>query len=218
MNNLDLSKLRFRIGDTVLYQGFECKFWRITFMKCVLDILLMCMIFANVHTMVLDIPLTKMATALIRNAIHAYMWQTVGLNQLISKSMETKEDHPLIKGLKEYLSKTSPEQFEKDWSEIQKRFGRFDGTSEEYEEYMRGCFDMIDIPTSAILENSLFPEYVKDKISFIGKEIIFFLNKQYIDAILLGFSVDNEDYYYRVDVNGAIGYIPLSIVVELKIK
>ena len=25
MNNLDLSKLRFRIGDTVLYQGFECK-------------------------------------------------------------------------------------------------------------------------------------------------------------------------------------------------
>ena len=25
MNNLDLSKLRFRIGDTVLYQGFVCK-------------------------------------------------------------------------------------------------------------------------------------------------------------------------------------------------
>ena len=25
MNNLDLSKLRFRIGDTVLYKGFECK-------------------------------------------------------------------------------------------------------------------------------------------------------------------------------------------------
>lgn len=25
MNKLDLSKLRFRIGDTVLYQGFECK-------------------------------------------------------------------------------------------------------------------------------------------------------------------------------------------------
>ena len=25
MNNLDLSKLRFRIGDSVLYQGFECK-------------------------------------------------------------------------------------------------------------------------------------------------------------------------------------------------
>ena len=25
MNNLDLSKLRFRIGDTVLYCGFECK-------------------------------------------------------------------------------------------------------------------------------------------------------------------------------------------------
>lgn len=25
MNNLDLSKLRFRIGDTVLYQGFECR-------------------------------------------------------------------------------------------------------------------------------------------------------------------------------------------------
>ena len=132
--------------------------------------------------------------------------------------METKEDHPLIKGLKEYLSKTSPEKFEKDWSEIQKRFGRFDGTLEEYEEYMRGCFDMIDIPTSAILENSLFPKYVKDKVSFIGKEIIFFLNKQYNNAKLLGFSVDNEDYYYRIDVNGAIGYIPLSIIIELKIK
>ena len=129
-----------------------------------------------------------------------------------------KEDHPLIKGLKEYLSKTSPEKFEKDWSEIQKRFGRFDGTLEEYEEYMRGCFDMIDIPTSYILENSLFPEYVKGKIPLIGKEITFFLNKQYNNAILLGFSVDNEDYYYRVDVNGAIGYIPLSIVVELKIE
>lgn len=25
MNNLDLSKLRFRIGDSVLYQGFKCK-------------------------------------------------------------------------------------------------------------------------------------------------------------------------------------------------
>ena len=25
MGNLDLSNLRFRIGDTVLYQGFECK-------------------------------------------------------------------------------------------------------------------------------------------------------------------------------------------------
>ena len=25
MNNLDLSKLRFRIGDTVLYHGLECK-------------------------------------------------------------------------------------------------------------------------------------------------------------------------------------------------
>ena len=25
MNKLDLSKLIFRIGDTVLYQGFECK-------------------------------------------------------------------------------------------------------------------------------------------------------------------------------------------------
>ena len=25
MNNLDFRKLRFRIGDTVLYQGFECK-------------------------------------------------------------------------------------------------------------------------------------------------------------------------------------------------
>ena len=25
MNNLDLIKVRFRIGDTVLYQGFECK-------------------------------------------------------------------------------------------------------------------------------------------------------------------------------------------------
>ena len=25
MNNLDLSKLRFRIGDAVLYQGFECR-------------------------------------------------------------------------------------------------------------------------------------------------------------------------------------------------
>ena len=25
MNELDLSKLRFRIGDTVLYKGFECK-------------------------------------------------------------------------------------------------------------------------------------------------------------------------------------------------
>ena len=25
MNKLDLSKLRFRIGDTVLYRGFECK-------------------------------------------------------------------------------------------------------------------------------------------------------------------------------------------------
>ena len=25
MNKLDLSKLRFRIGDTVLYHGFECK-------------------------------------------------------------------------------------------------------------------------------------------------------------------------------------------------
>ena len=25
MNNLDLSKLRFRIGDTVLYQGLKCK-------------------------------------------------------------------------------------------------------------------------------------------------------------------------------------------------
>lgn len=24
MNNLDLNKYRFRIGDTVLYQGFEC--------------------------------------------------------------------------------------------------------------------------------------------------------------------------------------------------
>ena len=132
--------------------------------------------------------------------------------------METKEDYPLIKGLKEYLSKTSPEQFEKDWAETQKRVGRFDGTSEEYEEYMRGCFDMIDIPTSAILENSLFPEYVKDKVYFIGKEIIFFLNKQYNNAKLLGFSVDNEDYYYRIDVNGVIGYIPLSIVVELKIK
>lgn len=132
--------------------------------------------------------------------------------------METKEDHPLIKGLKEYLSKTSPEQFEKDWAEIQKRVGRFDGTSEEYEEYMRGCFDMIDIPNSAILENSLFPEYVKDKISFIGKEIIFFLNKQYNNATLLGFSVDNEDYYYRIDINGVVGYIPLSIIIELKIK
>ena len=132
--------------------------------------------------------------------------------------MKNKEDHPLIKGLKEYLSKTSPEQFEKDWAEIQKRFGRFDGTLEEYEEYMRGCFDMIDIPNSYILENSLFPKYVKDKVPFIGKEIIFFLNKQYNNAKLIGFSVDNEDYYYRVDVNGAIGYIPLSIVVELKIK
>ena len=132
--------------------------------------------------------------------------------------METKEDHPLIKGLKEYLSKTSPEKFEKDWSEIQKRFGRFDGTLEEYEEYMRGCFDMIDLPTSYILENSFFPEYVKGKIPLIGKEITFFLNKQYNNAILLGFSVDNEDYYYRVDVNGAIGYIPLSIIIELKIE
>ena len=25
MNKLDLSKLRFRIGDTFLYKGFECK-------------------------------------------------------------------------------------------------------------------------------------------------------------------------------------------------
>ena len=25
MGNLDLSKYRFRIGDTVLYKGFECK-------------------------------------------------------------------------------------------------------------------------------------------------------------------------------------------------
>ena len=25
MNQLNLNKLRFRIGDTVLYQGFECK-------------------------------------------------------------------------------------------------------------------------------------------------------------------------------------------------
>ena len=132
--------------------------------------------------------------------------------------METKEDHPLIKGLKEYLSKTSPEQFEKDWAEIQKRFGRFDGTLEEYEEYMRGCFDMIDLPTSYILENSLFPEYVKGKIPLIGKEITFFLNKQYNNAILLGFSVDNEDYYYRIDINEVIGYIPLSIIIELKIK
>ena len=132
--------------------------------------------------------------------------------------METKEDYPLIKGLKEYLSKTSPEQFEKDWAEIQKRFGRFDGSLEEYEEYMRGRFDMIDLPTSYILENSLFPKYVKDKIPLIGKEITFFLNKQYNNAILLGFSVDNDDYYYRVDVNGAIGYIPLGIVVELKIE
>lgn len=102
--------------------------------------------------------------------------------------METKEDHPLIKGLKEYLSKTSPEQFEKDWAEIQKRVCRFDGTSEEYEEYMHGCFDMIDLPISYILENSLFPKYVKDKVTFIGKEITFFLNKQYNNAILLGFS------------------------------
>ena len=132
--------------------------------------------------------------------------------------MKNKEDHPLIKGLKEYLSKTSPEQFEKDWAEIQKRFGRFDGTLEEYEEYMRGCFDMIDIPASYILENSLFPEYVKGKIPLIGKEITFFLNKQYNNAILLGFSVDDEDYYYRVDVNGAIGYIPLSIIIELNKK
>ena len=132
--------------------------------------------------------------------------------------METKEDHPLIKGLKEYLSKTSPEQFEKDWKEIEKKCGKFNGTPEEYEKYMQGCFDMIDLPISYILENSLFPEYVKDKVTFIGKEIIFFLNKQYNNAILLGFSVDNEDYYYRVDVNGAIGYIPLSIIIELKIK
>ena len=132
--------------------------------------------------------------------------------------MEKKEDHSLIKGLKDYLSKTSPEQFEKDWSDIQKRYGRFDGTLEEYEEYMRGCFDMIDLPTSYILENSLFPKNVKDNVSFIGKEIIFFLNKQYNNAILLGFSVDNDDYYYRVDVNGTIGYIPLSIIIELKIK
>ena len=81
---------------------------------------------------------------------------------------------------------------------------------------MRGFFDMKDIPDSYISENSLFPEYVKDKVSLIGKEVTFFLNKQYNDAILLGFSVDNEDYYYRVDVNGTIGYIPLSIIIELK--
>ena len=129
-----------------------------------------------------------------------------------------KEDHPLIKGLKEYLSRTSPEQFEKDWQEIEKRCGKFNGTQEEYDKYMQGCFDMKDIPDSYVLENSLFPEYVKDKISLIGKEITFFINKQYNDATLLGFSVDNEDYYYRVDVNGAIGYIPLSIIIELKIE
>ena len=127
-----------------------------------------------------------------------------------------KEDHPLIKGLKDYLSKTSPEQFEKDWKEIEKKCGKFNGTSEEYDKYMYGCFDMKDIPDSYVLENSLFPEYVKDKVSLIGKDITFFLNKQYNDAILLGFSVDNEDYYYRVDVNGTIGYIPLSIIIELK--
>lgn len=129
-----------------------------------------------------------------------------------------KEDHPLIKGLKEYLSKTSPEQFEKDWQEIENKCGKFNGTPEEYEMYMQGCFDMKDMPASYILENSLFPEYVKDKVSLIGKEITFFLNKQYNDAILLGFSVDNEDYYYRVDVNGIIGYISLSIIIELKTK
>ena len=129
-----------------------------------------------------------------------------------------KEDHPLIKGLKEYLSKTSPEQFEKDWQEIESRCGKFNGTPEDYDKYMHGCFDMKDIPDSYVLENSLFPEYVKDKISLIGKEITFFLNKQYNDATLLGFSVDNEDYYYRVDVNGLIGYIPLSIIIELKTK
>lgn len=132
--------------------------------------------------------------------------------------METKEYHPLIKGLKEYLDKTPSEQLEKDWEEVQKRFGTLDCTSKEYEEYMRGFFDMIDLPTSYILENSLFPEYVKDKVSFIGKEIIFFLNKQYNEAKLLGFSVDNEDYYYRIDINGMIGYIPLSIIIELETK
>ena len=129
-----------------------------------------------------------------------------------------KEDHPLIKGLKEYLNKTSPDQFENDWQETEKKCGKFNGTSDEYEEYMRGCFDMRDLPSSYILENSLLPEYVKDKISLIGKEITFFLNKQYNDSILLGFSVDNYDYYYRVDVNGSIGYIPLSIIIELKTK
>ena len=132
--------------------------------------------------------------------------------------METKEDHPLIKGLKEYLSKTSPEQLEKDWQQIENKCGKFNGTPEEYEKYMQECFDMIDLPASYILENSLFPKYVKDKVPFIGKEIIFFLNKQYIDAKLIGFSVDNEDYYYRVEVDGGIGYIPLSIIIELKIK
>ena len=130
------------------------------------------------------------------------MFLTFGLNQLIDKIM--KEDHPLIKGLKDYLSKTSPEQFEKDWKEIEKKCGKFNGTSEEYDKYMHGCFDMKDIPDSYVLENSLFPEYVKDKVSLIGKDITFFLNKQYNDAILLGFSVDNEDYYYRVDVNGIV--------------
>ena len=129
-----------------------------------------------------------------------------------------KEDHPLIKGLKEYLNKTSTEQFEKDWQETEKKCGKFNGTSYEYEEYMRGCFDMIDLPTSYILENFLFPQYVKDKVQWIGRSIVFFKNKCYNQAVLLGFSVDNYDYYYRVDINGSIGYIPLSIIIELKTK
>ena len=129
-----------------------------------------------------------------------------------------EEDHPLIKGLKEYLSRTSPEQFEKDWQEIEKRCGKFNGTSDEYEEYMRGCFDMRDLPTSYILENFLFPQYVKDKVQWIGRSIVFFKNKCYNKAVLLGFSVDFYDYYYRIECEGRIEHISMSTEIELENK
>ena len=121
MNNLDLSKLRFRIGDTVLYHGFKCR------------ILAYCVevkdfgYTIDVKNMGIDSHNgTHFSVDENGNSVDPKCDTCLYVSDIWLEpiKMETKEDHPLIKGLKEYLSKTSQEQFEKDWQEIEKKCGQ----------------------------------------------------------------------------------------------
>ena len=94
----------------------------------------------------------------------------------------------------------------------------FDLMALEYDDInTKEYFEIKEISSNYILNNDVFSDYIKDKVSYVGEEILFFHRKE-SNGILIGFGANDENYYYIIIKDNNIIYIPIGSYIQLKNK